>query len=591
MGTRETTRRGDTRRSMRGLMGRWVQCSASTLRRTAWAWALAGCANTASGTTGTGMDAGTSARVDSARADVVDVAMVPDAPITVPRLIRPYSNMIATHRRPELRWELPAGITDVTVRICRDRACTAVEHTLRVQGTRVRPSEDLAPGVHFWNVEASVDGGVARSHTWAFRTLHGQREVDTTWEGGADFNGDGCSDLIVAIRTRETVDVQVVYGGRDRSLRLGERLRGEPLVLIGEFFNNPSWGDMDGDGFTDLVLTQPGSRPGTSIGRVVYYGANTGLDANGQRMPLRTDLGNGVFPPIIESTGFSGDLNDDGIFDMVTIDSVRPSPTVQRPQAVSARGRVIVVRDMTPLELDTDTMMSQPAEATDLDGDGLNDLVYGLPTATSSTSRGIVFFGPASPTLASVAEFDLADVLTPDAPSAVVADARCDLNGDGRGEILFRPYPVALTPLALIGVDSNRSLVRAATIEGPAGSTVARCVPDRDGDGRGELVGWIPTQGGRFALAIAALDSAPGAIRARLESLRLDGDDLRCDRLSAFGDADGDGLADLMCLSINGPPGMKTVSIVYGSTSTEAIEVRRVTVPSDQTLGLEFAAF
>ena len=89
-----------------------------------------------------------------------------------------------------------------------------------------------------------------------------------------DFDGDGNADLA----TRASSDVLIVYGG-PRGLTSRDQLVKPRKIGPGEFsLNSPplAAADFDGDGFSELVIANPGNE--TEFGAVgVYRGSPTGI--------------------------------------------------------------------------------------------------------------------------------------------------------------------------------------------------------------------------------------------------------------------------------------------------------------------------
>jgi len=170
-------------------------------------------------------------------------------------------------------------------------------------------------------------------------------------------------------------------------------------------------GDVNGDGLDDLVLGAPDADPGSSnyAGEAyVVFGGNAGFGAdfnlagldgtNGFRIPgLNVDDGVGY------SVAALGDFNGDGLDDVL----------LGAPFANGGAGAVYVVFgraggfpatvDLGSLSgangfringlEDTDQLGTSIRGIGDINGDGLNDLAVGIPSAFTNTGEAYVVFG------------------------------------------------------------------------------------------------------------------------------------------------------------------------------------------------------
>ncbi|MEI5099359.1 FG-GAP-like repeat-containing protein [Streptomyces sp. PmtG] len=186
-----------------------------------------------------------------------------------------------------------------------------------------------------------------------------------------DFNRDGYADLAITAPyatlrgERDAGYVTVIYGsarGADSSHpqiidRATDGVPGE-IEQDGTFGTQATVGDLDGDGFTDLVL---GSRYGDKL--LALWGSETGLTAGATELPAT-------------SAGFSaGDFDGDGHRDLVSNDypendeddkgmtvSYGPFTRDGKPQRQQT---IHTSQTFGPIDL-------VPG---DLDGDGVDDLV------------------------------------------------------------------------------------------------------------------------------------------------------------------------------------------------------------------------
>jgi hypothetical protein len=185
-----------------------------------------------------------------------------DPSIAPPRPILPQSVSRVTSQRPSFRWALPEGTTGARVEVCADRCCTRVLAMIEAEGTTVRPTEALPPGVVYWRMFGRRAGatGSRASYTWEFEVRRRDTPVDSSWGTIRDFTGDGYDDVLLfagrGIRDLDTSDLFIAEGSAT-----GPR----PLRSVGPVpITYAPWariGDFDGDGRADFCYSLTTGRP------------------------------------------------------------------------------------------------------------------------------------------------------------------------------------------------------------------------------------------------------------------------------------------------------------------------------------------
>jgi hypothetical protein len=259
--------------------------------------------------------------------NTTDMAM-PDLtppPPPGPRLLAPLSTAQVTVRRPQLRWEMPPGATNPAVELCPTRDCNSqlpVPVTIDGAGTSAVPNSDLpGPSVVFWRVKADNAGVSVVSPTWEFAVgTPLPTAVASSWGTFLDLNGDGRGDFAVGAPTSEDSQggakagrVYVYFGSS--SLQSAQPTTLEGGGAGAEF---GAWvasaGDVDGDGFCDLIVGAPKAMvSGAQAGRVfIFRGSKGGVLA----APWTLDAPDpdGLFGSSVSS---AGDVNGDGYADIV----------------------------------------------------------------------------------------------------------------------------------------------------------------------------------------------------------------------------------------------------------------------------------
>ncbi|MEU3180456.1 FG-GAP repeat domain-containing protein [Streptomyces albidoflavus] len=353
-----------------------------------------------------------------------------------------------------------------------------------------------------------------------------------------DFNGDGHPDLILDELAKGPDDPQgddagigIVYGS-ERGLVPGARQLLSPARTAAEVegvlpaaFDTEAACDLDGDGYTDLVVsTDPPfdgqGRPPVPVQLV--FGGPEGLTGRAVvlRVPERARFGND-WPdhPVC------GDFDGDGEADLVVHASGSRLSFLQGPftrkGAPDAAGAALPVPGDLPV-----------GPAADLDGDGTSDLV--VRTGGGRAKARVVLGGPQGPTRPG-----------PALPAATAhafghfAGARGGSGAAGLDAALATGDTLRLRPAA--------PGLPAATVKIPAPGSLA--AGDTDGDGLTDLA-LAPAEGAR---AVTVLPGArTGFDAAGAATLTPPGGKGDAVRLLALADYDGDGRADLVLRTVHG---------------------------------------
>jgi hypothetical protein len=225
-------------------------------------------------------------------------------------------------------------------------------------------------------------------------------------------------------------------------------------------------GDLDGDGYDELVVTT------TASGVYVYSGSPTGLSTIPTLViPHGEDR---MYTPVATSVG---DVNGDGYDDLglVRLDV----------QAQISRLELYLGSDLGPAATPDWTVggtleenVGSLAPAGDLDGDGFADLLVGATSGTDEEAGVWIYHGSPS-------GLDEPEILPyPDMnPTNSLLGVVGDLDGDGGVEIFARSYPYGAPMLYPSSGSSPVSL--------PAPFRYVRSfvgIPDVTGDGLAELI-------------------------------------------------------------------------------------------------------
>ena len=341
--------------------------------------------------------------------------------------------------------------------------------------------------------------------------------------GVGDLDGDGFDDLVVGTHKSYNKEVFAYYGSVSGLLAASEQTIASPVDSASSSYGSQvaAGGDLDGDGFDDLVVgAERDDGTDSSEGSVyVYLGSTTGVDLGSeQRVAAPAPASFDYFGAAL-STG--GDLNGDGYADLV----IGASGNDQNGSG--AGSAYIVYGSSTGLQA-ASTVTLTPADASagarfgdavaivpDLDDDGFDDLVVGATQddeVGSFAGAAYVYQGAASG-ISTGSE----DKLLPSTAGSFFGYAVAglgDMDGDGAGELA-------------VGATSDDRIVSGG---GAVYLYDGICDVDADGDG-----------------ACASVDCDDTDASARPGGSEVPGDsvDGDCDGLElCYADVDGDGYTD-----------------------------------------------
>ena len=364
--------------------------------------------------------------------------------------------------------------------------------------------------------------------------------VSLTWLG--DINGDGRADLAVGLPASEdgAGRVAVLHGrGGDWPVPLDtEAIASSPSSFVGASgaaigAHVAPAGDVDGDGFDDLLIGDPANdRAFLIFGRPSYLGTNLVLDGphSGSRVLFTT-------PTDYDRVAPAGDVDGDGYADFFLSGD---------DQAALILGHQPPWHDTVDAVDEAAALISLPADGQtvgvgDVDSDQLDDFVVTDPTDGLGNGVGLYLYAGSE-------DFVMRDNLAIDPPadsvaffgsegfSTVQVVALGDVNGDDLADFIYRSGEAPRLVLGRASGGWDVSLEFSAYTPPPAGFLAAP--GDVNDDGLNDLLLGTTQESAYLVLGTPDLPATPNiqatfaGIAGAASAPYAAGADLNCDRSS-----------------------------------------------------------
>ncbi|MFG0318249.1 MAG: FG-GAP-like repeat-containing protein [Planctomycetota bacterium JB042] len=221
--------------------------------------------------------------------------------------------------------------------------------------------------------------GLASENAWTYlgTVAGGHLGLDVACAG--DVNGDGLSDVMAA--ADDGPRAVVFHGGTLGPQEVAGWSIEHGQIDAGYGFSVASAGDVDGDGYGDVVVGAPNHDAGhVDEGKVwVYHGSGDGLATSaswtytGQQAGARFGI----------SVACAGDVNGDGLSDLVVGAPGFDGGQVDEGAAVLFLAPLSLTGDLLEIDQAGAGAGTSVASAGDVDGDGFADVIVGAPNATA----------------------------------------------------------------------------------------------------------------------------------------------------------------------------------------------------------------
>ncbi len=377
----------------------------------------------------------------------------------------------------------------------------------------------------------------------------------------ADLNGDGYPDIVVTAPTASSNAgaVYIYFGGPAPRTAPDVTLTGEASSQFGSSVS--AAGDVNGDGYPDLIVGAPTYSSSSGRAYVFYGGSTLASKAASSADVILTGEASSAFG---YSVSTAGDLNADGLADVIVGASAYSSNA----------GRAYLFYGGSTLTSkgagSADFILTGEAgsyfgcsvsAAGDVNGDSRADVIVGAYGYSNNTGRAYVFYG--GPTMASKGAASADVILTGEMISSSfggsVAGAG-DLNGDGRSDLVIgagsvsagtgRAYVFYGGPtLATKGAASADVILTGESTSSAFGGRVA-AAGDVNGDGRPDLLvgasGYNSNTGRAYVfLGGSSLTSKSASNADILLGAEAPGNYFG-QAVAGVGDVNGDGYADII---------------------------------------------
>ncbi len=261
-------------------------------------------------------------------------------------------------------------------------------------------------------------------------------EFGSTVSSAGDVNGDGFGDVIVGAPgyLTEQGRAYIYYGGSSMN-------SSADVILTGASSNDDfgfsvsDAGDVNGDGYSDVIAGAHGYIAGTDHGSAYIYFGGASMN-NTADVTLTGSAAGDNFGYSVSS---AGDVDGDGYSDVIV--------GAYGYNAATNQGRAYIYFGAASMDNGADVVFTgatagdyfgeSVSGAGDMNGDGFDDVIVGAESYNSGQGRAYIYFGGAS--MNSSADVTLTGVSSSDLFGSSVSDAG-DINGDGYGDVLVTAW-------------------------------------------------------------------------------------------------------------------------------------------------------
>ena len=358
-----------------------------------------------------------------------------------------------------------------------------------------------------------------------------------------DVNGDGYADIIVGADgySSNTGRAYIYYGGASMNNVADVTMTGE---AIGNHFGYSvsTAGDVNGDGYADVIVGAYGYSSSTGRAYIFYGGASMDNVAD---VIMTGEAGNNDFGTSVST---AGDVNGDGYADVI-VGASGYSTTTGRAYIYYGGSSMNNVADVTMTGEAISYFGISVSTAGDVNGDGYADVIVGAYGYSSYTGRAYIYYGGSS--MNNVADVTMTGEGVSNYFGFSVSTAG-DVNSDGYADVIVGAYGyLSNTGRAYIyygGVSMDNIadvIMTGEAVSNYFGYSVSTA-GDVNGDGYSDVIVGAPGYSSSTGRAYVYYGGVYMDIVADVFMTGESQGSQFCTSVSAAGDVNGDGYPDII---------------------------------------------
>ncbi len=286
--------------------------------------------------------------------------------------------------------------------------------------------------------------GLSASTNWTFENDTAGSSLGYSVSTAGDVNNDGYSDVMVGAPEWNNTGKVYVFHGSSSGLSATDNWQKQINQSDAGFGTSvSSAGDINGDGYSDVIIGAPYANDGESDeGRAnTYLGSSTGLAIT---IHKRLEI-NSIDANFGYSVSLAGDVNGDGYSDVIIGAPKFSSGQIEEGKSFIHLGTSSGIDSVAFWTKESNQayahLGSSVSGAGDVNGDGLSDVIIGAPEYDNSfTNAGKVYvFHGNSISMPSAADWT-EDVAQEFAYFGNSVSTAGDVNGDGYCDVIIGSY-------------------------------------------------------------------------------------------------------------------------------------------------------
>jgi hypothetical protein len=291
--------------------------------------------------------------------------------------------------------------------------------------------------------------GINKKPVSVFKSNQANAHLGQSLASAGDVNGDGFSDLVIGAYLYDAGQnnegaVMIWHGGASgaNAANVAALHSSQPESAFG--YSVSGAGDVNGDGYDDIIVGAPHYDNGQSEegAAFVFPGTPSGISKTASNM-LEADQADAGFGTSVSA---AGDVNGDGYGDIVVGAMHYDNGEDEEGAAFVYLGSPAGIQAV-PVKLESNKAGAwfgcAASYGGDLNGDGFSEIVIGaMNYSNGQPEEGALYIFPGSPTGPDVAGMHIIESDLEDARLGKSVAYAGDLNGDGHNDIVAGAYGV-----------------------------------------------------------------------------------------------------------------------------------------------------